>query len=312
MWALHRRLNAAMAEFYGDPDFDTKLGNCLAPLSCEPARMSARSSRTFGRRVGVRWDRTVSGTSARSATAALALDELASYQFPDPDDPTRYASLPASSIERHEGIASSSPTSASASSNGPGRSRHGKPDHGDGDRPSCTSCSTGSSRSTSHHRTGLRTRYRRHVFRRRLGQPARPDHGPRRWREFIEPRVRQMYEAVKAAGDTSSSIPAARWTTSSPTSSRPASTCSTPSSPKSSTCSRPSASTASGSPSSAASAPSASCLSAVSDVRDEVRRLLDQMGANGGYIASPAHAIPADGAIAENIAAMIEVLREPK
>lgn len=43
-------------------------------------------------------------------------------------------------------------------------------------------------------------------------------------------------------------------------------------------------------------------------VRDEVKRLLDVVGKNGGYIAAPAHDIPAD-AKPENIAAMIEVLR---
>ncbi len=43
-------------------------------------------------------------------------------------------------------------------------------------------------------------------------------------------------------------------------------------------------------------------------VRDEVRRLLDVVGENGGYIASPSHDIPRD-ARPENIAAMIEVLQ---
>jgi uroporphyrinogen decarboxylase len=46
----------------------------------------------------------------------------------------------------------------------------------------------------------------------------------------------------------------------------------------------------------------------VSEVRDEVRRLIDIVGEGGGYIASPAHDIPPD-AKPENIAAMIEVLR---
>ncbi|MHC4253919.1 MAG: uroporphyrinogen decarboxylase family protein [Planctomycetota bacterium] len=45
------------------------------------------------------------------------------------------------------------------------------------------------------------------------------------------------------------------------------------------------------------------------ETRDEVRRLLDSVGAGGGYIASPAHAVPGD-AKAENVAAMIEVLQE--
>lgn len=43
-------------------------------------------------------------------------------------------------------------------------------------------------------------------------------------------------------------------------------------------------------------------------VQEEVRRLLDVMGNGGGYIASPAHNIPAD-ARPDNVAAMIEVLK---
>lgn len=45
----------------------------------------------------------------------------------------------------------------------------------------------------------------------------------------------------------------------------------------------------------------------VQQVRDEVRRLLDVIGQDGGYIAAPAHATPGD-AKPENVAAMIEVL----
>ena len=46
----------------------------------------------------------------------------------------------------------------------------------------------------------------------------------------------------------------------------------------------------------------------VADVKDEVRRLLDSIGRDGGYIASPAHDVPRD-AKPENIAAMIETLQ---
>jgi uroporphyrinogen decarboxylase len=44
------------------------------------------------------------------------------------------------------------------------------------------------------------------------------------------------------------------------------------------------------------------------ETRDEVRRLLDEVGKDGGYIAAPAHSIPGD-AKPENIAAMLEVLQ---
>jgi uroporphyrinogen decarboxylase len=47
---------------------------------------------------------------------------------------------------------------------------------------------------------------------------------------------------------------------------------------------------------------------AVSEVKEEIKRLIDKVGKNGGYFAAPAHSIPAD-AKPENIAAMIEVLQ---
>ncbi len=44
-------------------------------------------------------------------------------------------------------------------------------------------------------------------------------------------------------------------------------------------------------------------------VKREVKRLLDEIGAGGGYLAAPSHDLPGD-IPAENIAAMIEVLQE--
>jgi uroporphyrinogen decarboxylase len=44
------------------------------------------------------------------------------------------------------------------------------------------------------------------------------------------------------------------------------------------------------------------------DVRREVRRLLKEVGAGGGYIAAPSHSIPKDVPV-ENILAMLEVLQ---
>jgi uroporphyrinogen decarboxylase len=46
----------------------------------------------------------------------------------------------------------------------------------------------------------------------------------------------------------------------------------------------------------------------VEQVKEEVRKLLDVVGKDGGYIAAPAHSIPPD-ARPENIAAMLEVLQ---
>ena len=46
-------------------------------------------------------------------------------------------------------------------------------------------------------------------------------------------------------------------------------------------------------------------------MRRETRKLLDELGRGGGYIASPSHEIPSD-VPAENMAAMIEVLQQQK
>jgi uroporphyrinogen decarboxylase len=46
----------------------------------------------------------------------------------------------------------------------------------------------------------------------------------------------------------------------------------------------------------------------VEEVRESTRRLLDVVGRNGGFFAAPAHAIPPD-AKPENVAAMIDVLQ---
>ena len=47
----------------------------------------------------------------------------------------------------------------------------------------------------------------------------------------------------------------------------------------------------------------------VDEVRTQVRRLINEVGKDGGYIAAPAHAIPGDGK-PENILAMIETLND--
>ena len=47
----------------------------------------------------------------------------------------------------------------------------------------------------------------------------------------------------------------------------------------------------------------------VSETRKEVESLLEKIGADGGYVAAPAHAIPKDAKV-ENIGAMIDVLKK--
>ncbi len=53
-----QRAHAKMVEFYGDPDFVSKLGNCLTGLSCEPKdSWKEVNSDIWEDQFGVQWKR---------------------------------------------------------------------------------------------------------------------------------------------------------------------------------------------------------------------------------------------------------------
>ena len=49
-------------------------------------------------------------------------------------------------------------------------------------------------------------------------------------------------------------------------------------------------------------------LATAAETRGEVKMLLEQIGAGGGYVAAPSHSIPPDAKV-RNVAAMIDVLQ---
>ena len=81
-----------MVEFYGDPDFAAKLGNCLTWLGTEPANSWTEVSPNIWQdQFGVQWDRTVDKDIGNVCNQLITTETLAEYVFPDPDDPSRYA-----------------------------------------------------------------------------------------------------------------------------------------------------------------------------------------------------------------------------
>jgi len=132
--------------------------------------------------------------------------------------------------------------------------------------------------------------------------------GPQLWREFIQPRIRQMYQRVKAKGKLVSIHSCGKVDAVFPDLIAAGLDIFNPFQPEVMdvfAMKRQYGDRLSffGGISTQKTLP----FGTVRQVKDEVRRLLDEVGKNGGYIAAPAHAIPAD-AKPENIAAMIDVL----
>ncbi len=87
-----QKAHAKMVEFYGDPDFGSKLGNCLTWVGCEPADgWRAVEPDVWEDQFGVRWDRSIDKDIGNVCNQLVTAESLREYRFPDPDDPSRYA-----------------------------------------------------------------------------------------------------------------------------------------------------------------------------------------------------------------------------
>jgi uroporphyrinogen decarboxylase len=87
-----QKSHAKMVEFYGDPQFASKLGNCLTWLGCEPAESWKEVEPEVREdQFGVQWDRTIDKDIGNVRNQLVTPENLVDYHFPDPDDPSRYA-----------------------------------------------------------------------------------------------------------------------------------------------------------------------------------------------------------------------------
>ncbi len=77
-----------MASWYGDPNFTASLGNCLLFLETEPRNGWRRvDGEVWSDQFGVRWDRTIDKDIGTVCVSPVTPDNLSTYPFPDPDDP---------------------------------------------------------------------------------------------------------------------------------------------------------------------------------------------------------------------------------
>jgi len=87
--------HAKMVEYYGDPDFESRLGNCFTWLRPHPPerRYVEVDPDVWRDEFGVQWDRHVDQDIGVVCNRLVTPENVKSFAFPDPHDPTRYESF---------------------------------------------------------------------------------------------------------------------------------------------------------------------------------------------------------------------------
>jgi len=306
------KARAKMVEFYGDPQFESRLDDCLCAVdTAEPDGGRTLEADIWEDEFGVQWDRSIDKDIGTVCNCIITPENLKEYQFPDASNPARYerydttirdnrdkfilANLGFSLFERAWTLAGMETILMSMVTN-PGfvnelldgilRYNLEIIEH-----------------ACSHEIDGM-------LFGDDWGQQRGMLMGPGLWREFIKPRVGAMYQAVKSRGKKVFIHCCGKVDEVFPDLIDVGLDVFNPFQPEVTDVyemKRLYGDRLSfwGGISTQKTLPSAT----VQEVKDEVRRLLDSIGEDGGYIAAPAHAVPGD-AKPENIAAMIEVLND--
>ncbi|MHB9134675.1 MAG: uroporphyrinogen decarboxylase family protein [Armatimonadota bacterium] len=302
---------AKMAEYYGDPHFGSMLGNCLTA----PGVSGANAWREVEPGIwedefGVQWNRTVDKDIGVVSNTKITPETLAEYVFPDVDDPTRFTSYdeiirnnPGQFIVANMGFTLFERAWTLAGMEEVLMGMVVEPEY----------VNTLLDRILE---------YNLHVIDRACaypidammfgddwGQQTGVLMGPEMWREYIKPRVRQMYQRVKSYGKRVFIHSCGKVDAVFPDLIECGLDVFNPFQPE--VIDVYEAKRVFGNDLSFFGGISTQRLlpyGTPDQVREEVKRMLDVVGKNGGYIAAPAHATPGDAKV-ENIAAMIEVLQ---
>ena len=298
-----------MAAWYGEADFEAKIGNCLAMVRARTHRQVRPD--VWQDHFGVQWDRSVDSDIGQVVRPLVSPATLEDYAFPDADDPALYADFDrdlAASAGRFVVVKLSYSLFERA------WSLVGMEDllmHMIADKAFV--------HALLDRIVEYNLRYIANVCRPGIdavfvgddwGHQGGVIMGPALWREFIKPRVRAMYQGIRQRGKVVFAHCCGRVQELFDDLIECGLDVFNPLQPevmdvydvKERFGERLSFY---GGISIQRTLP----FGSVQDVRDEVRRLLDRLGRDGGYIASPAHAIPRDAKV-ENIAAMIETLQD--
>jgi uroporphyrinogen decarboxylase len=302
---------AAMAAFYGDPDFESRLGNCLSIVRTRlpdidvPGRQGLLADE-----FGVHWDRTVDTDIGTVCNTRVTPDTLEEYSFPDPESPARFAHFPAALKEKSERfvVATIGFTLFERAWTLAGMETILMAMIAD--KPFAN---TLFDRILDHQMAVTRAALAFDIDGMRFGDDWGQQRGlimgPALWREFIKPRIARLYGVVKASGRRVFIHSCGNVADVLPDMIECGVDVFNPFQPEvmdvEEVKKRHGARlTFFGGISTQKTLPYGS----VARVKEEVRRLIERIGRSGGYIAAPAHDIPRD-ARPENIAAMLEVLQ---
>jgi len=300
-----------MAAFFGDASFEEDLGNCLFTLRTRgeekdvPGRPGVQVDE-----FGVEWDRTVDTDIGTVCNTRIDRDTLKGYRFPDPEAPGRFAQFPRAREEAGDRfvIATIGFTLFERAWTLAGMENvlMAMMD----DKPFANALFDRileydlgvARRALTYDIDGMR-------FGDDWGQQRGLIMGPVLWREFIKPRIAKLYGLVKSRGKRVFIHSCGKIEELFPDLVECGVDVFNPFQPEVMNVEEikrlhGAHLTFFGGISTQKTLP----YGTVAQVKDEVKRLIEKVGKNGGYIAAPAHDIPKD-AKAENIAAMMEVLK---
>ncbi len=306
-----RKARAKMIESYGDPDFESKLGNCLTVMRCEPKdSWKEVNPNIWEDQFRVQWNRTVDKDIGVVCNCLVTPDNINEYEFPDPDDPLRY--------DDYNEIIKTKKDGFFVVALGFSLFERAWTLTGMENLLMAMISDKDFANSLLDKILDFNLRIIENaclfdidamMFGDDWGQQTGLIMGPKLWREFIKPRIKQMYELVKSKGKFVFIHSCGKVDEIFPDLIDCGVDVFNPFQPEVMNVFEMKKRYGSslsfyGGISTQRTLP----YGTVTEVKDEVKRLLDVIGENGGYIAAPAHAIPAD-AKPENIAAMIEVLQ---
>lgn len=302
---------AAMADYYGDRHFTKHLGNALTGASTA-GRDSWRevAPEVWEDEFGVQWDRSVDKDIGVVRNQVVGPETLDDYPFPDPDQPGRWDAYPTSEEDAGDGFFVAN---LGFSLFERAWTLYGMEN---------LFMAMASDPPFTHKLLDRILEYNLAIVDRACSRPIDAMlfgddwgsqygilMGPEYWREYIKPRIRQMYKAAHEKGKPVFIHCCGKVDALFPDLIECGVNCFNPFQPEVMDIfemKRRYGDTLSffGGISTQKLLP----YGTVDEVKDEVKRLLDVVGKDGGYIAAPAHAIPGD-AKPENIAAMMEVLQ---
>jgi uroporphyrinogen decarboxylase len=301
----------AMQKYYGDPDFEPGLGNCLHVIRTRlPEVEVPNRPGTWSDEFGVHWDRTIDRDIGTVCNRVITRDNLDSHPFPDPADPVRFAHFPPALAARGDRftVATIGFTLFERAWTLVGMEE--------------VLMAMAVDKGFAHALFDRILDFDLEVTRRALacdidgmrfgddwGHQAGLIMGPALWREFIRPRMARLYGLVKQAGRRVFIHSCGRVDELLPDLIEIGVDVFNPFQPEVMDVAAMKRRygtriTFFGGISTQKTLPYAT----PAQVREEVRRLLDVVGHDGGCIAAPAHDIPKD-ARPENVAAMIEALQ---